>query len=57
MKYWAEAINSATDLSNILPSKTGDGIPYEIWHGKKPRLDNIRPFGCLVYVYSQKDTR
>jgi len=57
MKYWAEAINSATDLSNILPSKTGDGIPYEIWHGKKPQLDNIRPFGCLVYVYSQKDTR
>ena len=44
-------------MINILPSKTGDGVPYEMWFKKKARIDNLRPFGCLSYVFTQKDFR
>ena len=29
--------------------------PYELFYGKKPSVDRLRPFGCLAYVHLQKD--
>ena len=29
--------------------------PYELFYGKKPLVDHLRPFGCLAYVHLQKD--
>ena len=57
LRYWAEAVYTATDLINLLPSKTGNCVPYKVWFGKEPRLNNLRSFGCLCYVYNRKEIR
>ena len=51
--YWAEAIATATCLRNRMVSaaiKSGQ-TPYQLWYGKKLNLNQIRVFGCTVYVY------
>jgi hypothetical protein len=36
---------------NRSPTKSLDGVtPYEAWHGKKPRVDHLRIFGCIGHV-------
>lgn len=48
--FWAEAIMTA-NFRNRCPSKSLDGkTPYKMWHGKRPRVDFFREFGCKVYV-------
>jgi transposase InsO family protein len=50
-KYWGEAINTAVYLLNRSPTKSLDGkTPYEAWHGKRPRVDHLRTFGCIAHV-------
>ena len=40
---------------NRSSTKSLDGkTPYEAWHGKKPAVQHLRTFGCVVYV---KDVR
>jgi hypothetical protein len=56
--FWAEAVNTATQLSNLTPSATRKmKIPYETWTGRKPNLDVLRPFGCLTYVLIPQELR
>lgn len=48
--FWAEAINTATELLNVTPSKPRQmTIPYETWTGRSVNLAALRPFGCLTY--------
>ena len=57
-EFWAEAINTATDISNILPSGSRNfSIPYELWHKKKFNYDTLKPFGCLVHCSKPKQFR
>jgi hypothetical protein len=36
---------------NRSPTKSVEGVtPYEAWHGKKPRVDHLRVFGCVGHV-------
>jgi hypothetical protein len=56
--FWEEAVNTATQLSNLTPSVTRKmSIPYEIWTGRKVNLDVLRPFGCLIYCLIPKKRR
>jgi hypothetical protein len=56
--FWAEAVNTATHLSNLTPSATRKmTIPYEVWTGRKANLDVLRPFGCLTYSLIPKERR
>ena len=51
--YWAEAVATATYLCNCLIStalKVGE-TPYLLWYAKKPNLEHIRVFGCVVYSH------
>ena len=51
--YCSEAIATATYLRNHMVSaaiKSGQN-PYQLWYGKKPNLNYIRVFGCIVYVH------
>ena len=51
--HWAEAVATATYLRNRLVStalKAGE-TPYLLWYGKKPNLEHIRVFGCVVYSH------
>jgi transposase InsO family protein len=51
-RYWGEAVITATDLCNLLPSSTRDFLtPYKTWFGRPcPNLSKLCAFGCLAYV-------
>ena len=54
MRFWREAVYTASYLLNILPSKA-DGhpkgkTPYELWHGKTPDYHKLKIFGCSAYA-------
>lgn len=51
LKYWGEAIATATYLQNRLPSRAIERTPYELWTGQKPSYDGLRIFGCEAYVH------
>ncbi|MBW0510762.1 hypothetical protein O181_050477 [Austropuccinia psidii MF-1] len=49
--YWAEAVNTATMLSNILPTHSRLKIsPYTFWTGQSPRVQPLCTFGCRAIV-------
>lgn len=51
-KFWAEASNTAVFLLNRLPTKAVQKkTPFEAWHGYKPKLINLKTFGCLCFSY------
>src|SRR6266496_3103718 len=52
--FWAEAMATVAYLINRLPSDAVDGIPYELWHNKPLRLQDLkslRPFGCTTHIH------
>jgi transposase InsO family protein len=47
---WPSAFAHANMLRNRLPIRgLGALTPYEIFHGRRPRVDNLRVFGCDCY--------
>ena len=51
-KLWAEAANTTIFLLNRLPTKAlQQRTPFEAWYGYKPRLQNLKTFGCLCFSY------
>ncbi|GBM42424.1 Retrovirus-related Pol polyprotein from transposon TNT 1-94 [Araneus ventricosus] len=57
LKFWAEAINFSTQVSNVTPRKGKEKIPLETWIGKKPKLNYLKKFGCVAYFHVPKVTR
>nr|GEY22992.1 hypothetical protein [Tanacetum cinerariifolium] len=54
--FWAEAVNTAFYVLNrALVTKTHNKAPYELLNGRTPRLDFMRPFGCLVIILNTLD--
>ncbi|MBW0534108.1 hypothetical protein O181_073823 [Austropuccinia psidii MF-1] len=50
--YWAEALNTAVLLSNLVPTPSRFNLsPYSLWTGNSPRLRKLRVFGCRVTVF------
>ncbi|GKA44214.1 putative RNA-directed DNA polymerase [Tanacetum coccineum] len=50
-EFWGEAVRHAVYLLNRLPSKSlPDITPYEAWYGKKPNLEHLKIFGCVVFA-------
>ncbi|MBW0500125.1 hypothetical protein O181_039840 [Austropuccinia psidii MF-1] len=49
--YWAEAVSTATFLSNIIltPSRSNHS-PYVVWKGLPPRIRWLRVFGCRAII-------
>jgi histone deacetylase 1/2 len=48
--YWVEALNVATFLFNLHPTKTLHfKTPFETLNHKPPPLNSLRVFGCLCY--------
>lgn len=54
-EYWGEAILTSTYLTNRLPTKALkiNKTPYELWHNKKPKINNLKIFGSTVYVHNK----
>jgi hypothetical protein len=58
LELWAEAVAAACYIKNRLPTRALDGkTPYEAWTGEKPRVDQLRKFGCVVYRHIPKKRR
>ncbi|GFU69084.1 retrovirus-related Pol polyprotein from transposon TNT 1-94 [Trichonephila clavipes] len=57
LKFWAEAINSSTQVSNVTPRKGKEKIPLEIWTSNKPKLNYLKKFGCVAYFHVPKVLR
>ena len=43
---------AAAYILNQVPSKSVSSTPYELWIGKKPDLNNLRPWGSIDYVHN-----
>ncbi|MBW0543225.1 hypothetical protein O181_082940 [Austropuccinia psidii MF-1] len=60
-KYWAEAVNTATFLSNLIPTPSRSNCsPYAIWKGLPPRVKRLQGFGCQAIILiprSQKNCK
>ena len=51
-KFWAEAASTSVFLLNRLPTKAlSKSTPFEAWYGFKPKLMNLKVFGCLCFSY------
>lgn len=56
-RFWAEAVNTAVHLQNMLPSRSIEKTPHELWFGKKPDYRNLHRFGCAAFVHVPKVKR
>ncbi|GJZ17889.1 retrotransposon protein, putative, ty1-copia subclass [Tanacetum coccineum] len=54
LSFWDYALQSATRILNMVPTKKVDKIPYELWYGKVPNLSYLKVWGCEALV--KRDT-
>lgn len=56
---WAEAVNTANYIQNRTITKGADSIPFELWHGEKPKMKHFEIFGakCYVHIPAEKRTK
>jgi len=52
ISFWGDALLTVTYILNRVPSKSVSAAPYELWNGRKPRLDNLCPWGSAGYVHN-----
>ena len=51
-KFWEEAVGTACYIQNRgFHRSLGMTTPFELWHGHKPNLDNLRIFGCIAFAF------
>ncbi|GJX75271.1 putative ribonuclease H-like domain-containing protein [Tanacetum coccineum] len=54
--FWAEAVNTACYVQNrVLVIKPHNKTPYELFLGRKPALNFMRPFGCPITILNTID--
>ncbi|MBW0541832.1 hypothetical protein O181_081547 [Austropuccinia psidii MF-1] len=57
-QFWAEAINTATLLCNLIPTPSRHNkSPYALWTGRSPRIKKLRVFGCQAVVLIHRNFR
>lgn len=57
LRLWAEAIAYSVYTLNRTLSRTRMVTPYEKYHGNKPNISHLRPFGCICYLHIPDKTR
>ncbi|GJU27302.1 retrotransposon protein, putative, ty1-copia subclass [Tanacetum coccineum] len=50
LSFWDYALESATHILNMVPTKKVDKTPYELWYGKVPNLSYLKVWGCEALV-------
>ena len=55
--FYGDAILTATYLHNRIVHSGCTKTPYELCKGRPPRIDHLRPFGCVAYVHVPAETR
>ncbi|GJY41386.1 retrovirus-related pol polyprotein from transposon TNT 1-94 [Tanacetum coccineum] len=46
---WGEALLAVCHIHNRITSHVIPTSPYELWKGRKPKLDYVRVWGCVAY--------
>nr|GEV81964.1 hypothetical protein [Tanacetum cinerariifolium] len=54
LSFWDYALESATRILNMVPTKKVDKTPYELLYGKVPNLSYLKVWGCEVLL--KRDT-
>ena len=58
MHLWDEATRTKMYVQNIIShSALGFKTPEEMFKGKKPEVNHLMIFGCLVFVHNPKEKR
>ncbi|MBW0465948.1 hypothetical protein O181_005663 [Austropuccinia psidii MF-1] len=53
--WWGESVSTPTYLLNRTPvASLHFQTPFELLFGKKPKMPNLHPFGCLFYINIDK---
>ncbi|GJY40372.1 retrotransposon protein, putative, ty1-copia subclass [Tanacetum coccineum] len=52
--FWDYALETATRILNLVPTKKVEKTPYEVWHGQAPKLSYLKVWGCEALV--KRDT-
>ena len=52
ISFWGDAFLTAAYILNRVPSQYVSLTPYELWHGKMPNLEHLRPWGSTGYVHN-----
>ncbi|MBW0541029.1 hypothetical protein O181_080744 [Austropuccinia psidii MF-1] len=56
--YWAEAVNTASFLSNLVPTPSRDNLsPFSLWSSKPSRIKRLKTFGCKAFILVHKNKR
>jgi len=56
--FWGEALSAQIHIWNRLPTSSLKGMtPFEAWFKQKPDVSHLHVWGCLAYVFVQKDKR
>ncbi|GKG05037.1 retrotransposon protein, putative, ty1-copia subclass [Tanacetum coccineum] len=50
LSFWDYALDSATCIINMVPTKKVDKTPYKLWYGKVPNLSYLKVWGCDALV-------
>ena len=43
ISFWGNALLTNAYILNRVPSQSVSSTTYELWHGKKPNLEHLRP--------------
>nr|GFA62450.1 retrotransposon protein, putative, Ty1-copia subclass [Tanacetum cinerariifolium] len=52
--FWDYALETAARILIMVPTKKVEKTPYEVWHGKAPKLSYLKVWGCEALV--KRDT-
>nr|GFA37909.1 hypothetical protein [Tanacetum cinerariifolium] len=52
--FWDYALETDARIFNMVPTKKVEKTPYEVWHGKVPKLSYLKVWGCEALV--KRDT-
>ncbi|GJS30163.1 retrotransposon protein, putative, ty1-copia subclass [Tanacetum coccineum] len=50
LSFWDYALETATRILNMVPTKKVDKTPYELWYGKVPNFSYLKVWGCEALV-------
>ncbi|GKD48316.1 retrotransposon protein, putative, ty1-copia subclass [Tanacetum coccineum] len=54
LSFWDYALESATRILNMVPTKKVDKTPYELWYGKVPNLSYLKMKNITILKNTRK---
>ncbi|GKA41427.1 retrotransposon protein, putative, ty1-copia subclass [Tanacetum coccineum] len=55
--FWDYALETATRILNMVPTKKVENTPYEVWHGQAPKLSYLKVWGYEALIKQDTFTK